>query len=52
METSRHALVFGANGFIGRWLVKELLDQGIPTTAAVRNTIRFGACATGGPPVV
>lgn len=25
----RNALVFGATGFIGRWLVKELLDQHI-----------------------
>ena len=32
----RSALVFGATGFIGRWLVKELLDQGVPTTAVVR----------------
>jgi dihydroflavonol-4-reductase len=29
--------VFGASGFIGRWLVKELLGQGVPTTAAVRS---------------
>lgn len=33
----RTALVFGASGFIGRWLVKELLDQGIRTTAAMRS---------------
>jgi dihydroflavonol-4-reductase len=39
-ERTRRALVFGATGFIGRWLVKELLDQGIPTTAAVRDTRR------------
>jgi len=29
--------VFGATGFIGRWLVRELLGQDIPTTAAVRS---------------
>lgn len=40
-DLKRKALVFGATGFIGRWLVKELLDQGIPTTAAVRNIERF-----------
>lgn len=33
----RSALVFGAGGFLGRWLVKELLDQGVHTTAAVRS---------------
>lgn len=33
----RTALVFGATGFIGKWLVKELLDQGASTTAAVRD---------------
>ncbi|MHA7262874.1 SDR family oxidoreductase [Arthrobacter sp. TMN-37] len=43
MDSRRHALVFGATGFIGRWLVKELLDQGIPTTAAVRTIPRFEA---------
>lgn len=41
-STARNALVFGATGFIGRWLVKELLDQGIATTVAVRNLARFG----------
>ncbi|TDK27995.1 NAD-dependent epimerase/dehydratase family protein [Arthrobacter crusticola] len=41
MNSNRQALVFGAAGFIGRWLVKELLDQGIPTTAAVRTVARF-----------
>jgi dihydroflavonol-4-reductase len=41
MSTNRHALIFGATGFIGRWLVKDLLDQGIPTTAAVRDLRRF-----------
>lgn len=44
-DGTRNALVFGATGFIGRWLVKELLDQGISTTAAVRNLARFGALA-------
>ena len=36
-EGSRAALVFGASGFIGRWLVKELLGQGVATVAAVRS---------------
>lgn len=39
---TRHALVFGATGFIGRWLVKELLDQHIPTIAAVRSAASAG----------
>jgi dihydroflavonol-4-reductase len=43
LKANRHALVFGATGFIGKWLVKELLDQGIPTTAAVRDIGRFEA---------
>lgn len=33
----RSALVFGASGFLGRWLVKELLDQDVHLTAAVRS---------------
>lgn len=33
----RHALVFGATGFLGRWLIVELAAQGIPVTAAVRS---------------
>lgn len=33
----RSALVFGASGFLGRWLVKELLDQDVHTTAAIRS---------------
>ena len=33
----RHALVFGASGFIGRWLVVELASQGVRVTAAVRS---------------
>jgi nucleoside-diphosphate-sugar epimerase len=41
MKTNRSTLVFGATGFIGKWLVKELLDQGIQTTAAVRNIGRY-----------
>ncbi len=41
MNGNRHALVFGATGFIGRWLVKELLEQGISTTAAVRSLTRY-----------
>lgn len=39
-EIGRTAMVFGATGFIGQWLVKELLDQGVPTTAAVRDLAR------------
>jgi nucleoside-diphosphate-sugar epimerase len=35
--SKRRALVFGASGFIGRWLVRELLTQGVPVTAAVRS---------------
>ncbi len=41
MKSNRHALVFGATGFIGKWLTRELLDQGIPTTAAVRDLSRW-----------
>ncbi|SCG40007.1 alpha/beta fold hydrolase [Micromonospora coxensis] len=33
----RRALVFGATGFLGRWLIVELTAQGIPVTAAVRG---------------
>jgi nucleoside-diphosphate-sugar epimerase len=33
----RSALVFGASGFIGRWLVRELLSQDVTTTAVVRS---------------
>lgn len=33
----RAALVFGASGFIGRWLVMELLDRGVATTVVVRS---------------
>ncbi len=43
---TRHALVFGATGFIGRWLVKELLDQHIPTVAAVRTAASAGQLST------
>lgn len=35
--TERRALVFGASGLIGRWLVLELLTQGIDVSAAVRT---------------
>jgi nucleoside-diphosphate-sugar epimerase len=35
--SARHALVFGATGFIGRWLVVELVAQGVRVTAAVRS---------------
>lgn len=33
----RRALVFGASGFIGRWLVRELAQQGATVVAAVRT---------------
>ncbi len=33
----RTAMVFGATGFIGRWLVAELLSQDVTTTAVVRT---------------
>ncbi|MCP1412854.1 SDR family oxidoreductase [Paenarthrobacter sp. A20] len=39
--SSRHALVFGATGHIGRWLVRELLQQGVTVTAAVRTEDSF-----------
>ena len=37
MSAPRHALVFGASGFIGRWLVVELVSQGVRVTPAVRS---------------
>ncbi|KQW06610.1 NAD-dependent epimerase [Leifsonia sp. Root4] len=37
MTTPRSALVFGASGFIGRWLVRELLLKGVSVVAAVRS---------------
>lgn len=37
MTAPRTALVFGASGFIGRWLVRELLSQGVSVVAAVRS---------------
>lgn len=33
------AIVSGASGFIGRWLVRELIDNGIEVFALVRNFI-------------
>src|SRR5262245_39326390 len=33
----RVALVFGATGFIGRWLIVELVSQGATVIAAVRT---------------
>ncbi len=33
----RHALVFGASGFLGKWLIVELASQGVRVTAAVRS---------------
>ena len=35
--SDRHALVFGATGFLGKWLVLELAAQGVAVTAAVRS---------------
>lgn len=32
----KHAIVTGATGFAGRWLVRELLKKDIPVTAVVR----------------
>ncbi|MFJ4186581.1 SDR family oxidoreductase [Kitasatospora sp. NPDC089509] len=34
---SPHTLVLGAGGFLGRWLVLELLGRGEPVAAAVRD---------------
>jgi dihydroflavonol-4-reductase len=36
-QDTRCALVFGASGFIGRWLIRELLEQSVRTIAAVRS---------------
>ena len=36
-QQPRTALVFGASGFVGRWLVMELLVQGVATKAVVRS---------------
>lgn len=33
----KHAVVTGANGFIGTWLIKELIKEGVKVTAVVRN---------------
>lgn len=43
VQVQRSALVFGASGILGRWLVKELLDQGVHTTAAVGSAASGGA---------
>lgn len=32
----KHAIVTGATGFIGRWLIRELLQDGVSVTAVVR----------------
>lgn len=34
---ARHALVFGASGFIGRWVVRRLLERDVRLTAVVRT---------------
>ncbi|MFK0003455.1 SDR family oxidoreductase [Paenarthrobacter sp. NPDC090522] len=41
MTIQRHALVFGGTGHIGRWLVLELLDQGVRVQVAVRSLSSF-----------
>ncbi|MFE4198409.1 SDR family oxidoreductase [Paenarthrobacter sp. NPDC056912] len=41
MKAERHALVFGATGHIGKWLVRELLQQGVRVTTAVRTVESF-----------
>ncbi|WP_433757779.1 alpha/beta fold hydrolase [Nocardia sp. CA-135398] len=43
--TARHALVFGATGFIGRNLILTLDQAGVRVTAAVRNRESFGRLA-------
>lgn len=35
---TRRALVFGATGFIGRWLVRQLLVDGVEVVAAARTS--------------
>ena len=37
----KKALVTGATGFIGTWLVQELLSQGVEVIAVVRQERRF-----------
>lgn len=32
----KHAIVTGATGFVGRWLIRELLESGVAVTAVVR----------------
>jgi len=34
---TRSVLIFGATGLIGRWLTKELLNQGAHVTVAIRT---------------
>ena len=36
--TSGKILVTGANGFIGRWIVKDLLENGFTVRATVRSS--------------
>ncbi|WP_055489173.1 SDR family oxidoreductase [Streptomyces sp. TP-A0356] len=40
MQTRPQSLVLGATGFIGRWLLRQLLAQGLPVAAAVRGGSR------------
>lgn len=37
----KSAIVTGATGFIGRWLIRALLAENIPTTAVIREGRRF-----------
>ncbi|MFJ5955324.1 SDR family oxidoreductase [Paenarthrobacter sp. NPDC092416] len=46
MTEQRHALVFGATGHIGKWLVRELLLQDVRVTAAVRSEESFTRLAS------
>ena len=36
----RKAIVTGANGFVGTWLVKELVSNGVEVTAIVRESAK------------
>lgn len=46
MTTQRTALVFGASGFIGRWLTLELLRQHVTVIVAVRSSESHAQLAT------
>ena len=40
----RRAIVTGGTGFIGSWLIQELLNKGVKITAIVRNRARLLDC--------